>query len=193
MAFKTAEQLGVYRPPSTLTDVLRQVEEALALMANATPMMVGKKYLEDFGVGAAPRILFAPEPRGNIGRPREMGNACSVTHSCTVYVRGAEGGDDITRFDNAYALADVALDLIITAGTGCIEWGEFSDSSPANVDAYGADVTFTFTYQRDVRHSATRWTLPAAASNTLAPEPAPPPGEASGDPPTFTVTVTPTT
>ena len=195
MAFRTAEQLGVYRPPSTLTDVLRQVIEALSLMANATPPMVGAQYLEWDGVGAPTRIVFVPEPAGpgKVGPPLEMGNAASVTHTCNVSVRAPESGDDLGRYDAVYALADLTIDLIQTAATGRIEWGQWVGDSPSNVDGPGAGIAFSFTYQRDVRHSAARWTLPAAASNALPPEPAPPPGEPEGGSPTFTVTVTPTT
>lgn len=190
MPFKSATDLGIASPPSTLTAVMRQVDQALSLMANATSFMVGKEYLKDFGVGSAPRVLFVPEPSGKVTTPYEMGNACAMVHSCNVYIRGAESGNDIARFDNAYAISDIILDLIITAGTGRIEWGTLADDSPANVDGPGADVMFSFTFQRDVRHVSRRWALAPASDNTLPAEPIPPPGTFAADA-AFVNTVTP--
>lgn len=193
MAFKTSTEIGIGRPASTLTDVLRQVSEALSLMADATPVMIGARYLEQNGVGSAPRVLFVPEPAGpgTIGPPLEMGNAASMTHSCNVFVRAPESGDDLGRFDALYALTDLVVDLVSTAATGRVTWGAWVGDSPSNVDGPGADGTFSFTYRRDIQHAAARWSLPAAALGTAAPNPVPPPGEAANEPTTFTVTVTP--
>lgn len=163
-------------PPSTLAVVLGQVVDAFQAIGDATPIMIGKKYLDDFGVGSAPRVVFVPEVRGKIGPPIEMGNPCSIAHSCNVLVRGAEDGSDLGRFDAAYALGDLVIDLIATAATGRLEWGDFVDDSPTPVDAYGADLALSFTYTRDVRHNARRWALPAAAADTSPAQPLVPPG-----------------
>lgn len=193
MAFKTPTEIGIGRPASTLTDVLRQVSEALSLMADATPVMIGARYLEQNGVGSPPRVLFVPEPAGpgKIGPPLEMGNAASMTHSCNVFVRAPESGDDLGRFDALYALTDLVVDLVGTAATGRVVWGAWVGDSPSDVDGPGADGSFSFTYQRDIQHAPARWSLPAAALGTAAPNPVPPPGEAATEPTTFTVTVTP--
>ncbi len=168
----------VHANPSTLTTVIGQVKDAFEAMGNATPILIGKKYLDDFGVGSAPRVLFVPEAGGGkVGPPIEMGNAASVIHSCNVFVRAEESGDDVGRFDRAYALGDLVIDCIHTAAPGRVEFGSFEDDSPTDADAYGADLAFSFLYARDVRHDTARWSLPAADDDTSAVQPAIPPGQ----------------
>ncbi len=158
--------------PSHLGVVLRQVAEVFGAAADATPIMVGKRYLEHFGTGSAPRVLFVPEPRGKFGDPIEMGNPCSFTHSCDVYVRGAESGDDISRFDAAYELGDLVASEIARATTGRRGTEtNFVDDSPADVDAYGADLAFSFTYRRDVRWATKIVAVAAADADNGTPVP----------------------
>ena len=163
-------------PPSNLGTVLRQVQRAMALCADATPVMVGEQYRHEFGVGGSRRVLFVPDKRGRGGPPTKMGNAASVSHSCNVFVRAAEGVDDIDRLEGAYALADIVMDLVATACTGRIEWGDYADDSPTDVPAYGADIAMTFTYRRDVPHDAKRWALAPADEDTSPSSPILPPG-----------------
>lgn len=192
MAFRTPTDLGIGRPSGTLTDVLRQVEEALSLMADGTPIMFGDRYLEQNGVGSPPRVLFVPEAQGGrIGPPIEMGNAARMVHSCNVYVRAPEGGTDLTRYDPLYALTEIVISLISAAGTGRIEWGPWIGDPPAKVDGPGADAMFSFTFVRDIQANAARWALAPATDNTTAPNPIPPPGVAANEPTSITVTVTP--
>ncbi len=166
---------NVTQPASNLAAVLQQITEAMGAIGDATPVLVGKKYIEGFGAGSAPRVLFVPEPKGKIGPPREMGNAASMTHSCDVAVRAREEGSDIGRFNAAYDLADLVVDLIDTACTGCLEWSDLRDNSPLAVDGLGADLAFSFTYRRDIPHSALRWSLaPATAASTTAVPQVPP-------------------
>jgi len=146
----------VTNPPSTLIDVIGQVVDAFKVFGDATPIKVGKNYL-DQGPGSSPRAIFVPDSAGRVGPPREMGNAASVSHGCTVYVRAKESGDDLTRFRQAYKLADIVIDLIGTAATGRIEWGTYADGSPTDVDAYGAEIVLSFSFRRDVLHYSRRW------------------------------------
>ncbi len=165
-------------PASHLGVVLRQVAEVFGDAADATPIMVGKQYLKTFGAGTGPRVLFVPEPRGKFGAPIETGNPCSVTHSCAVYVRGAESGDDIARFDAAYELGDRVMSEIARATTGRrYTETEFVDDSPADVDAYGADLAFSFTYRRDVSWDAKIVAVAAADADNA---PARPTGPVAG-------------
>lgn len=152
--------------PSTLAGVLRQVEDVFRLIGDPTPIMVGKAYLKTFGTGSPPRVLFVPEPGGAAKPPIEMGYAAMFEHTCSVYVRGAEDGSDLGRFDSAYDLADLVIDIVGTACTGRIAWGSLKDSSPTDVDAYGAEVTFSFSYWRDVRHEPARRLLAPATADT---------------------------
>ena len=159
--------------PSTLAAVIQQVIDAFAELGDATPIMVGKHYLEHFGAGFGPRVLFVPEPgAGRVDKPINLGNAASVVHSCDVYVRGPENGTDVGRFDAVYYLADLVINALITAAPGRIEWGALRDDSPVNVDMLGAGLVFSFTYQRDVTHAPQpvgargRWNLPAATAST---------------------------
>ncbi len=172
-------QNTVSAPASNLAAVIGQVRDAFAAIGDATPIMTGKGYLEQFGVGAAPRVLFVPEPKGGggkVGPAIELGNPCSITHSCNVLVRGVESGDDLGRFDATYALGDRVVSLIKTAAPGRVEFGAYLDDSPASVDIAGAGLKFSFTYIRDVRNDAARWGLPAAAADTSAATPIPPIG-----------------
>lgn len=173
--------------PSTLADVIGQIKDAFDAMGDATPILIGKQYLVQ-GVGSGPRVVFVPERRGRGGDPLELGSAVSVTHSCDVLVRGPEEGDDLERFRATYRLADRVMDCIATAATGRLEWGGYGDDSPTDVDAYGAEIAFSFTYTRDVRHDAARWALAPATVAATDPVPLVPPGE-----PAATVTTTITT
>src|SRR5512138_1662301 len=169
-----------YHAPSTIADVIGQIVDAFGDMADATPIMVGKQFLER-GVGSAPRVVFVPEPRGKVGAASKLGRPASVEHSCAVYVRAPEEGSDVERFKAAHLLGDRVIDCIATAGAGRIIWGEYSDGSPVDVDAYGAEVVLTFTYKRDVLHDAARWALPAPAEDTSDPTPHVPPGIPADD------------
>lgn len=166
-----------YAPPSTLIDLIQQVRDAFGRMANMTPIMVGKQHLKQ-GAGSSPRVLFIPEFGAGAGieKPIELGHAASMVHACTVAIRAKESGDDIARFRDAYALADLVIDLIQTAGTGRIDWTSLGDGSPVDVDAYGAEVVFSFTFQRDVPHNARRWALSPADDDITGQGPQPPPG-----------------
>jgi hypothetical protein len=177
-----------YSTPSTLAAVIGQVKDAFDEMGNATPIMVGATYLER-GAGIGSRVVFVPEDKpGKLLPPVKMGYAARMVHSCSVYCRAPETGDDITRLADVYALADLVISCVEAAGTGRIEWGETTNDCPTDVDAFGAGLKFSFTFSRDVPHSAARWSLPAATSNNDLPEPHPPPGT-----PAAAVTVTPTT
>jgi len=159
---------------STLAAVIGQVIDAFADMGDATPIMVGKLYLER--VGSAPRIVFVPEPAGKVGPPRELGYSASIAHGCDVYIRGAESGDDLHRFDEAYRLERIVIDCVNTAATGSIEWGARSDNSPTDADAFGAEVKLSFTFTTDVPHDERRWALPAASADASLRRVGVPPG-----------------
>lgn len=169
-----------HRAPSTLIDILQQCKDALDAMGAFMPTSIGKAYLSE-GAGSYPRVVFVPEAgRGKVGPPHEIGNAASVTHTCEVHVRAMESGEDVARFRAAYALGDLVIDLVQTAATGRIEWGSYSDGSPTDTDAYGAEVVISFSYKRDVPHSAVRWGLAQALADTSDPMPVPPPGTLAG-------------
>jgi hypothetical protein len=174
--------------PSTLATMIGQVKDAFDAMGDATPIMVGARYLTE-GVGSPPRVVFVPEDRpGKLLPPLKMGNAARMVHACSVYVRAAESGEDIERLSQAYALADLVIDCIETAGTGRIEWSEVTNDCPTDVDAFGAGLKFSFTFARDIWHSAARAALPPADDIPTAQQPHPPPGIAAAG-----VSVTPTT
>jgi hypothetical protein len=162
--------------PSTLADVIGQVVDAFGEMGDATPIQVGKHYLENFGVGAAKRILFVPDVGGRLGAAAELGSVCSVVHGCRVYVRSTESGDDLERLRDVYALTDKVLSCLSVACTGRLELGAYAESSPTGTDGPGAEVSFAFLYGRDVRHAPARWGLDPATADTSAPVPRPPPG-----------------
>lgn len=186
MTFRARE----YHAPSTLGDIIGQIVDAFGEMGDATPIMVGKAYLEP-GAGSGPRVVLVPEQRGTVGPASKLGRPASVEHSCTCYVRGPEEGGDIERFRVAYLLGDRIIDCIATAGSGHIKWGEYADGSPIDPDGgYGAEVVLTFSYKRDVLHDAARWALPPPAADTSAPIPYVPPG-IPADAVELEVTVTP--
>ncbi len=184
-------------PTSPLSDVIRCVRDIFGAIGDATPIMTGKHYLEDFGTGSAPRVLFVPDPRGKWGDPPTgtggSGYVSGVAHGCTVYVRGAEDGTDEGRFDNAYALADLVQNALLRAARGRVVGEDFGDNSPAGVDAYGADIAFSFTYARGVQRSAVIWALPATPIAKSPPDPMKPPGTYPSTSIETDVTVTPTT
>ena len=165
--------------PSTLADVIGQVIDLFAATGDATPILVGGHYLEAFGAGSAPRVLFVPDPRtsGRLGPPIELGRAvASITHACDVYARAEETGDDLERFRKAYALGDKVLSALRRAGAGRLEFGAYGDGSPTKVDAYGAEIAFSFTYQRDVYHDVAIMSVPSASPDATPKRPIIPPG-----------------
>jgi hypothetical protein len=182
--------------PSTLGDLIYQVKQAFSKMGDATPILVGKAYLTtnkegQTGIGNPPRVVFAPEAlsgSGKIQPPQEMGKAASMVHSCIVYVRAKESGDDIDRWKAVYSLADRVIDCIQVAGTGRVEWLSLDSGSPIDSDGFGAELVFGFTYRRDIHHDAARWALPAADADDDAQKPHPPPGI-----PATSVTIDPVT
>jgi hypothetical protein len=182
--------------PSTIIDLIAQVKQAFSLMADTTPIQVGKAYLAknkegQANIGSAPRVIFAPEAlsgSGKIEPPQEMGKAGAMVHSCIVYVKGKESGDDIDRWKATYALADRVIDCIQVAGTGRVEWLSLDDGSAIDSDGFGAELVFGFTYRRDIFHDPARWALPAADADNSAEKPHPPPGQ-----PADSVTIQPTT
>lgn len=160
---------------STLAVVIGQVRDAFDAVGDPTPIRVGKKFLEEGGV--PPQVVFVPEDgSGSISTPSRLGQAASQTHSCLVNVRAPETGDDLDRMLLTYALQDRVISFLAVAGAGRITFGSVEDSSPSDVDVFGAGLSFRFTYSRDIAHDAQRWALPPATSDTSLAEPAPPPG-----------------
>lgn len=180
--------------PSTLGDLIFQVKQAFSKMGDSTPILVGRGYLTknkdgQTNIGSSPRVVFAPEAlsgSGKINPPHEMGNAASMVHSCVVYVRAKESGEDLDRWKAVYALADRVIDCIQVAGTGRVAWLTLDDGSPIDSDGFGAELAFGFTFRRDIYHDPARWSLPAADEDTSAQKPHPPPGI-----PAATVTIDP--
>lgn len=167
-----------FTPPSPLSTVLGQVRDVFASLGDATPIMVGRHYLEQAGFGSGPRILFVPIG-GAFEEPSEMGAAGAFIYRCKCYVRATETGDDITRLDNAERLAEIVVGCLAVACSGRLKRGDFEDTSPVDAqDSFGADFSFTFGYARDLHHTVSRWELPAATpspgSEVL--RPAVPPG-----------------
>ena len=152
----TVDETHFTNPPASLADVIGQVKDAFQTFGDATPIMVGRKFLER-GPGSAPRVVFAPEPAGSVGPAIVRGRPVSIRHTCVIYIRGRESGDDLTRYKNTEKLADLVIDLVQTAGAGRIEWGAYEDNSPTDSDAFGAEISVLFSYQRDVLHSEKRW------------------------------------
>lgn len=158
---------------SSLSDVLRCITDIFSGIGDATPILVCKREkLLTSGVGSAPSVTFVPDPKGTLGDP-PMGTGGTgyeggITHGCAVYVRGSEGGGDLGRFDDAYRLADIVVGALSRAARGRWGGGDFADDSPSDADAFGADISFRFTYTRGVQRNAKIWKLPA---NPVAPSP----------------------
>lgn len=171
MAFKDPTEAGLFGPPSNLADVVQQVKDAFDLSGDATPIMMGAHYL-DTGPGRTPRVLFVDEPTGTWGEPFEMGNAARVVHSVTVYVAGPElDGDDIGRYRAAYRLADKVMSALRRAASGRLGGGAFGAAGPTKAAA-GAELQFSFTFQRDVLHNAEVVAVAAAPDGTAVQTPA---------------------
>ena len=165
--------------PSNLAQVVRCVRDIFEASGDATPIMVGDHYLESFGVGAPPRILFVMEPRseeGSIEPPIQQGRAASWIHRCDVYVRASAEIDDVDRFDVAYQLTDKTISAIKRAGTGRVEFGKVSDDSPTRTGAFGAGFAFGFSYRRDIEHNESVMRVQSAALDTSERRPVAPPG-----------------
>lgn len=176
---------------TTLSGVIAEVDRLMLAVADSTTIKVGKQYLER-GAGSPARVVFVPDQDGDWGAPMKFsaGHAASVTHGCTMYVRAAEGTDDTKRFDNATALGDKLINALRRAAPGRIQGKKISDGSPVAVDAYGAELVFAFTYQRDVQKDETLWKVPSQ-NDTLTPIRPDEPNGPTGKSYTVTTTVTP--
>jgi len=155
--------------------VIEQVSNALQAVGDPTPVLIGRKHLEQGGT--SPRIVFVPEDGGgHLTSAMTLGYALAHVHSCTVNVRAIEGGNDLLRFRKVQKLTDRVAALIAVATSGRVEWGGIEDASPAKVDAFGAGLSFQFKYIRDIPHDADRWGLPPPEEDTALKAAAPPPG-----------------
>lgn len=158
---------------SRLGDVLRLFSRMLTEMRDGTPIQVGKHYLKEFGAGSPPKILFVPSVDGELG-PVPRLNARYVagfTDICLVYVRAAESGEDIGRLDNVDDMVDRVVNILKALGAAIIEVGRGrpKDDSPLQVDAYGADKVFAFSYARGIPKHNEVWTAAKTAIVATAP------------------------
>lgn len=148
---------GVKKRPSNLADVLVQVREALDQLGVPCDVLVGRAYEGERAGG--PRVLFVPEVRGKLGPPLDMGFAASHWHGCEVYVRARDTAGDLDRFREAQATVDTIVDYLSVACTGRIEWGEIADNSPTQVETFGAELAFWFSFERQIPHDESRQNL----------------------------------
>lgn len=145
---------SVAQPVSTMSDVLRLVQQVFSLMGDGTPIMIGSQYLNETGPGSAPRIVFVPEDRGTFEAVLKMnaGYTASWRHVCKVAVRGAEPGDDPGRFEPAYRLAARVCDVLkgLSPGNIVLAPGGPRDTSPLAVPGPGADIAFAFAFSTNI-------------------------------------------
>jgi hypothetical protein len=159
-------------PRTTLTELLRAIGVAFRIAGDATPIMVGKQYLADFGMGTGPRILFVPDPKGEAGAVLEIGSreVASRTIACAVYVRGAEDGTDEGRYEAAYQLSARVLNALAGLAPGRVMRGKAPQSAdPVAVDAYGADDSWGFRYSFAVFVDQPVYQAAATAAPSLSP------------------------
>lgn len=149
------------QPISTLGDLLRLFARMMTEIGDGTTIQVGEQYLKEFGTGAPPKILFVPSPDGQLGGVPRL-NARYVagyTDSCRVYIRAAESGDDLGRLDHVDAMVDRVVNILKALGAACVEVGKGKpkDDSPLQVDAYGAQKVFIFSYTRGIPKNHEIW------------------------------------
>lgn len=175
---------------STLADVLRLVERVFSLLGDGTPILIGKRYLEEPGPGSAPRVVFVPADGGKLGTPTKlnMGYVASWSHGCAVHVRGVEPGDDAGRFEPTYALAGRVIDVLRNLDPGHIEIAASTprDTSPTSVTSpTGAEIAFTFTYVTNIAHEPAVRRAIAQLTSVSPPTPDQPGGSTGKD---YTIT-----
>lgn len=151
--------------PSTLIDVLGRVRDAFDGVGDATLVQIGAQYIDQFGVGHGPKVLFVPEPPsggGALTGGGRFGSAAKQVHACDVYVRAdEETSDDLERFALLYKLSDRVVSFVEEAATGRLAWGACSDTSPLKVSSsLGCGLGYSFTYERDIEHDAKLWRGP---------------------------------
>jgi hypothetical protein len=161
------------QPISKLGDLLRLFARMMTEIGDGTLVQIGRQYLEQFGTGAAPKILFVPAPDGQLGGAPRL-NARYVagfTDVCLVYIRGAEAGDDFSRLDNVDDMVDRVVNILKALGAACVEVGRGKprDDSPLQVDAYGAQKVFMFAYTRGVPRNHEIWNRAFQVINPTAP------------------------
>jgi len=176
-------------PISTLSDLLSRIGPVLSAAGDMTPIMIGKGYLEH-GVGAGPRVVFVPAPKGRWGAPSKIGagHLAAVTVDCLMLVRGAESGDEATRLSAAEELADRTVNVIRHLAPGRTQGSEWADDSPLPVDAYGADIALAFSFTRQIADDPKIREAIASSLTPVSPEDTMRPNGATND--TFDVSVT---
>jgi len=152
--------------PSTLIDVLIRVRGLFDAVGDATLVQIGSRYIDQFGVGHGPKVLFVPEPANGAGAmagATRLGDPAKQIHACDVYVRAdEETSDDVERFRALYELSDRVVKFVAEACAGRVgSWGACSDASPLNVSSgIGCGLAWSFTYERDIQHDAKAWRGP---------------------------------
>lgn len=148
------------QPPASFSQFLRKILYYFRESGNATPILVGDAYLENVGIDA--RVVLVPEAVGEVGPAMVMGSDASIAHGCEVHIRGAESGDDLDRYDAAHALQAKTISAIRRAGAGRLELKDYRPSSPTKVDAFGAQVSFSFSWRVDVQKDPEIYAVPDA-------------------------------
>jgi hypothetical protein len=149
------------QPISKLGDLLRLFTRMMTEIGDGTTIQIGRQYLEQFGTGTPPKLLFVPAPDGQLGGVPRL-NARYVagfTDVCLVYIRGAEAGDDFSRLDNVDDMVDRVVNILKALGAAIVEVGRGKprDDSPLQVDAYGAQKVFMFAYTRGIPRNHEIW------------------------------------
>lgn len=169
--------------PSDLSVVIRAITQMFSEVGDATPILVGEHYaIAPRGVGSPPLVILVPEPGGGackLAGQYETGRVAKHVHACDVIVRAAESGDDIDRLAAVYDLSDRVATCVRRAGAGKVEFGEPIGTypSPTTTDAFGAGLSWSFTYDRDISHDRAIMALPGAAADTTPARPYEVPGQ----------------
>ena len=178
-------------PVSRISAVARFVAAVFDLAGDPTPIMVGAAYVgtkdAPAPVGGGSRVVFVPHRKGTLSGPERIGSGYvgALSCICDVHVRAPESGDDTTRFDAAEALMDRVVNCLRCV-PGRIATISVEDDSPADVDAYGADLVARFSYYRGIPRDAAIFAAAAQVGAAPTLDPMRPRGSTGN---TFTISV----
>ncbi len=177
-------------PATTLAGVLRAVVDLFAAMNDATPIHIGERYLRM--EGKPRRIVIVPDD-GDVSGVLGIGEGAraSITQTATVFLWGAETGDDLRRYDDADALLDRFVNVLVRVAPGRLDSAPVQRGKDTDILTFGEEYRLRFSYKRQIPTDVAVWS--AALPTPEDPNPNPPPFDAPPGTPESTIAIDLTT
>ena len=159
-------------PATTLAGLMRAIVELFAAIEPGTPIYIGERYLKQ--EGRPRRIIMVPDD-GTISGVLGIGETAAggLTQTCTVYLWGAETGDDLDRYDDADALLGRFVNALKRLAGSRVKDAPLAREKDSNVVTFGEEYQIRFSYEREIPTDQEVWNyaIPAPSDPKLSPPP----------------------